>query len=591
MADPFDPYLHWLGIRDPERPPNHYRLLGVALFEDDADVLANAADRQMSHVRTFQTGRHSVESQKLLNELAGAKVCLLNPAKKGPYDAALRAGQGRGLPPPPPVTPPAPPSAEPRFPPSAEPPAPPPIEPGRASRTSFPTRPLPAETIEGATEPEGVMLVTPIPSPPRLPRPVAPSPRSSSSTAMLLALMGVLVLLILGLIYLLRNVDALREKLTDSLGVPTAGADDEDALARDQGPAPKPKAKPQAELPAKAKPQADVKPPAKPEPKAEPEPKPEPEPEPRPEPRPEPPRPKPRKDARLDVPGEDAQSAALKEVREVFKDRYAAAKERDPKRALALFLRQKAADTRDNPTARFVLYTESRDMAVAAGEARLLPDVIQDLGRQYRLDWQEMFVDTLVKASKRPRDSLGNQALARLALETARGRMARQDYDPAAPLGEAAREMARKAGDVATVKQAVALLKDVAERKQALAAFLELPAEKRGAEDFGDPQSNWIAARYYCLVKDDWPRGLALVVRSGEAALRDAAQSELDHPPREPAQMVTAGEHWYEAAKTADELGRRLAHGRAIYWYQRAAHNASGLTRTKVERRLAELDK
>ena len=92
-------------------------------------------------------------------------------------------------------------------------------------------------------------------------------------------------------------------------------------------------------------------------------------------------------------------------------------------------------------------------------------------------------------------------------------------------------------------------------------------------------------------MKDDWPRGLALVLRSGEAALRDAAQSELAHPPGSPAQMVAAGDHWYDAAKAADELGRRLARGRAIYWYQRAAGNVTGLTRSKVERRLAELNK
>lgn len=91
MPEPFDPYLHWLGIRDPQRPPNHYRLLGVELFESDPEVISNAADRQMAHVRTFQTGRHSAESQKLLNELAGAKVCLLHPEKKAAYDAQLRA--------------------------------------------------------------------------------------------------------------------------------------------------------------------------------------------------------------------------------------------------------------------------------------------------------------------------------------------------------------------------------------------------------------------------------------------------------------------------------------------------------------------
>jgi hypothetical protein len=78
MSDAFDPYRKWLGIPPQEQPPNHYRLLGVGLFEDDADTIAGAADRQMAHVRTFQTGRHSAVSQKLLNELAAARIALLD---------------------------------------------------------------------------------------------------------------------------------------------------------------------------------------------------------------------------------------------------------------------------------------------------------------------------------------------------------------------------------------------------------------------------------------------------------------------------------------------------------------------------------
>jgi hypothetical protein len=90
MEAPFDPYLQWLGIRDPQRPPNHYCLLGVAMFESDPEVLVNAADRQMSHVRKFQAGKHSAQSQRLLNELAVAKLCLLNAEKKAAYDAQLQ---------------------------------------------------------------------------------------------------------------------------------------------------------------------------------------------------------------------------------------------------------------------------------------------------------------------------------------------------------------------------------------------------------------------------------------------------------------------------------------------------------------------
>jgi hypothetical protein len=91
MVDDFDPYLQWLGIRDPQRPPNFYRLLGVELFEQDPIVLTHAADRQMAHVRIFQTGQHALQSQQILNELAAAKLCLLNAQRKAEYDAWLRA--------------------------------------------------------------------------------------------------------------------------------------------------------------------------------------------------------------------------------------------------------------------------------------------------------------------------------------------------------------------------------------------------------------------------------------------------------------------------------------------------------------------
>lgn len=91
MAGDFDPYYKWLGIPPKDQPPHHYRLLSVETFEDDPEVIESAADRQMAHVRTFQSGQYSALSQKLLNELAAAKVCLLAPEQKARYDRALRA--------------------------------------------------------------------------------------------------------------------------------------------------------------------------------------------------------------------------------------------------------------------------------------------------------------------------------------------------------------------------------------------------------------------------------------------------------------------------------------------------------------------
>ncbi len=86
----FDPYHKWLGIPPEEQPPHHYRLLGVNLFEDDLDVIDSAAERQMSFLHQITDGPHVPVAQQLLNELAAARLCLLNPEKKQDYDTQLQ---------------------------------------------------------------------------------------------------------------------------------------------------------------------------------------------------------------------------------------------------------------------------------------------------------------------------------------------------------------------------------------------------------------------------------------------------------------------------------------------------------------------
>ena len=52
----FNPYHKWLGIPLEQQPPSYYRLLGIAEYEADLDVIESAAERQMIYLRTFQTG-------------------------------------------------------------------------------------------------------------------------------------------------------------------------------------------------------------------------------------------------------------------------------------------------------------------------------------------------------------------------------------------------------------------------------------------------------------------------------------------------------------------------------------------------------
>lgn len=90
MSTDFDPYYLWLGIPPQEQPPNHYRLLGIAVFESNPSVIDSAASRQSTYLHSVAAGPQRQASQKLLTEIAGARRTLLNAESKLSYDAELK---------------------------------------------------------------------------------------------------------------------------------------------------------------------------------------------------------------------------------------------------------------------------------------------------------------------------------------------------------------------------------------------------------------------------------------------------------------------------------------------------------------------
>lgn len=91
MFQEFDPYYEWLGIPPEEQPADYYRLLGISQFETNVNVISNAADQRMFFIRMFQNGPHSIETQRILNVLAQARITLLNPQSKAEYDNQLQS--------------------------------------------------------------------------------------------------------------------------------------------------------------------------------------------------------------------------------------------------------------------------------------------------------------------------------------------------------------------------------------------------------------------------------------------------------------------------------------------------------------------
>jgi pSer/pThr/pTyr-binding forkhead associated (FHA) protein len=89
MTD-YDAFYVWLGIPPEEQPPNHYRLLGIPVFESNPEVIRNAADRQAIFVKRLGVNQFEEIGQGILNEIMNAKLCLLKSDKKMQYDVELK---------------------------------------------------------------------------------------------------------------------------------------------------------------------------------------------------------------------------------------------------------------------------------------------------------------------------------------------------------------------------------------------------------------------------------------------------------------------------------------------------------------------
>ncbi|MGB7326291.1 MAG: hypothetical protein WBD31_15565 [Rubripirellula sp.] len=91
---PLDPLEEWLGIPPDQQPPNLYRLLGVELFESNAELINQAADRHLSELHFAANGPHAEAAESISNQVSLARLTLCDEIKKAKYDAELRQELG-----------------------------------------------------------------------------------------------------------------------------------------------------------------------------------------------------------------------------------------------------------------------------------------------------------------------------------------------------------------------------------------------------------------------------------------------------------------------------------------------------------------
>ncbi|MCH8922292.1 MAG: hypothetical protein IIA67_03965 [Planctomycetes bacterium] len=600
MTDGFDPYHSWLGIPPRHQPPNHYRLLGLQMFESDVDVIANTASRQMSHVRTFQTGQHAALSQQILNEIAAAKVCLLNPQKKASYDEQLRGKQPQqqhkrrapAVQMPVVVTAA---SSHSTARPSAK------SSRGGASRRGssrskkpFWTQPLAIAAacslivvslivvviISTSAAPKQRQEVarretnkTPKPdsqptnretrrgSPPAQGNPpktsaAAPSPPDLDNQPANPNAGRV-------------NPPAQDDQRKTGNAVPvTPKPPDGKFLIRPGAPGPirvRPATEPPLILPKKTAPQKTE--PGKPDPQV---------PDPPPSENPQ----------QAPLPNKDAVRAAEGEISELFgldKPGTPAAK-----RKIASEILQAASDEKQRTPDHFALLRTARDVAASAGDLSTALAAIQQIAAVYDVDAWELKLSAAQRATRLAGPAKNRAALVNAIVSLVDPAIAADRYQIATSLASLATSTARPTRDRDLIRRVAAVLASVKKRQQEFDTTVApaLAALKANADD---SNAHLLVGKFRCFVQGDWKRGLPHLARGSDSGLKNAAVADLANP-TEPEKRAAVGDGWWDLAQRApsDEQGQVQA--RARHWYRRSATGLVGLRKLRVNKRIEQLD-
>lgn len=652
MSKPFDPYHTWLGIRPEEQPPHFYRLLALQPFEDNLDTIEHAADARMAHLRTLQAGRYAEHCQRLLNEVAAAKVCLLNPQRKAEYDKQLRSLLTLSAARPTAVSPGAVPMVglQPR-------PA------GSASQAwSDPVDAVPAAVV--AAHPAGTQpnaAQAPVIAVERPTRDTRPYRRRKNSTLGITVVLIAAVLVVGGLVWALQSGNDPRPSAQSGSGAndsaaakaPNQPSNDHPpkntfasregdragspstppALSTERPRAPRngntgqpsPTAEPSGEPnkdrsinetndapsettsmrePSEKAPLSseDSRPIAK-------------------TPSTDGMRPS---DAPVAIPADSASmptsaaegasargsddpslgdrppSALAKKkpiptlseqqkVLEQIEELYKLSSLKSSAEKLkAAGELAELAKKAGSQAEAFTLRRKAMDLALEGGSLDKACEMIDEIDAEFQIDVLVVKDNILTRFVERVSDTERVAAAIRLALDLTDDALHEKRYS----LAQSAIDAGHRASQKPTA--ALDLRKRIAERRAKVQRLHEQwqQVEKARAvlaENPDDAAANLTVGKWKCLVEEDWIGGVPLLARGSDQGLKQAAEKESSGEPV-PAEFVRRGDAWHEAAqnRAADEKAAWLR--RASYWYQKVgAESTSALEQEKARKRLAEI--
>jgi hypothetical protein len=281
------------------------------------------------------------------------------------------------------------------------------------------------------------------------------------------------------------------------------------------------------------------------------------------------------------------ETTAAKEVRDVYGEEYAKAKDADSKAKFASRLLQEARATQDNSAARYVMMKVSRDISAQSGDLETALRTSDEIAEIYQVDAVKMKMEIVEKAAKTARLPAQSRTLAERALTLMDDAAGHDDFDSARRLGDLAAEEAHKSHDASLLAAAQSRAENVDKLAK---AYADVKAANEVLEkNPTDPQANLAVGKHLCLVKGDWEQGVPMLALCGDAGLKAAAEKDIAAD-KDAKAKLPAGDAWWELAEKEQGLVRDQMRQRAVAWYRQAQPSATGLAAVKIEKRIHEVE-
>jgi hypothetical protein len=272
------------------------------------------------------------------------------------------------------------------------------------------------------------------------------------------------------------------------------------------------------------------------------------------------------------------QKEADKWVHERYKSDYAKKSPADLQSLAHKLLLYGSQVTGDLPV-RFVLLREARDLAVKSGDLDIALSAVDELAKSFAVDWGALRMAVLVRGSATLQGADAGRTLALAYLDVAEFYARKDSYDPA--------QAALTKGEAAAKgSQDTALLAFVQERRTDLKAVQQEYSKVRPEIEKKGDGDLLAVGRFFCLVKDDWDRGLPLLEQCSSPELKNAAVKDRTDP-KEPMARAEIGDLWWELGATEKFARYRdRLQARAVRWYRLALKDLTGKVQSRTDERI-----